>query len=305
MLVLLPVFFSSGVWADTEKTGIDLASVGYVQVQSPIDGARVYFDRVFMGFIQNGVLSVPLDVTARPRYSDLIIEYTGYPTFIGPLPDPVPGKTVGVMVELNSSGYERQGIVSFESGVTGAELLLNGVSKGITPDSGALVLETVPSGLYEFTVKRPGNLSITSQQYVSSNAVTIYRVAMQPALTGEVRINTTPKGAGIYLNNRYQGISPLTIPDVPVGNQSVQITYEGYQEWTGQIDVVGAGSDAVDAVLVSLPPTPTPVCPETTPALTPDTPLQNGIPLYAGVLILVGVIGCVILAVWAIEKRKK
>ncbi len=305
MLVLVPVLCSCGVWADAEKSEIDLASVGYVQVQSPVDGARVYFDRVFMGFIQNGILTIPVDVIARPQYSDLIIEYTGYPTYIGPLPNPIPGKTVGVRAELNTSGYERQGIISLESGVPGAELLLNGVSKGVTPDSGVLLIETVPSGLYEFTVKRPGNLSITKQQYVSSNAVTFYRVELQPAHSGEVRINSTPEGAGIYLNNRYLGVSPLNIPDVPVGNQSIRITYDGYQDWTGQVIVVGAGSDNVDAVLVSLPPSPTPACPEPTPISSPVSPLENGVPLYAGVMVFICIIGCIILVVWIIEKQKK
>lgn len=307
LLILLPFFCSTAVIAESDKTQIDLNTVGYVQVQCPVDGARIYFDRAFMGFIENGELIVPLDVTARPAYVDLIIEYTGYQTFIGPLPDLVPGKTVGVRAELNATGYEKQGVILFEAGNGGAELFLNGVSKGTTPDSGILQIESVPSGLYEFTVKRPGNLTITSQQYVSSNAITIFRVDLQPAMTGEIVVHSTPEGADIYLNNRILGITPLDIPDLPVGTYEVRIIRHEYQDWTGQITVIGGDSVSVDAVLVTIPPTPTPSCPDEPVTANPSTPASQVPPdvtLYAGAVVLIGIIGCIVLGVFILGKKK-
>lgn len=306
MVLFLPVLFFTGMVAGAEKERFDLATVGYLQIQTPVDGARVYLDQVFMGFIQNGSLTIPIDVLATPRYSDLIIEYTGYQTFIGPVPDLVAGKTVGVKVELNKTGYDRMGIISFECGVAGAELSLNGEKMGTTPDSGSLLIQTVPAGLYEFKVKRPGNLTITQQQYVSANALTVYRVKLEPALTGEVQVNTSPEGAGIYLNNRYMGLSPLTIPDVPVGNQAVKITREGYQDWAGESIIVGAGSDKIDAVLVSLPPSPTPTCPEETPEQVPIPQPEDNSALYGVfVLVVILVLCCIVLGVWAFRGQKK
>ncbi|MFH0966114.1 MAG: PEGA domain-containing protein [Methanobacteriota archaeon] len=310
-VVLLPAVFYSGVMAETETGVIDLASVGYLQIQSPVEGARVYFDQQFMGFINDGAITVPVDVTVSPQYTNLIIEYTGYQTFVGPLPKPVPGKTVGVRVELNQSGYERTGIVLFESALSGAELLLNGKSMGFTPDSGTLMIQTVPDGLYEFTVKRPGNLSIIRQQYVTSNAITVYRVNLEPALTGDLQVNTTPEGAGIYMDNRYMGISPLNLHDVLIGNQAIRITREGYQEWTGEISVVGADLNQIDAVLVSLPPTPIPVC--LTVVETPEPfsteegsepQLPDNIFIYAGMVIVIGLIGCIVLGIWAYRRKQ-
>lgn len=308
LLILLPVLCSAAVAVKPDKTEIDLNTVGYVQVQCPVDGARIYFDRAFMGFIENGELIVPLDVTARPAYADLIIEYTGYQTFIGPLPDLVPGKTVGVSAELNATGYEKHGMILFEAGYPGAELFLNGVSKGTTPDSGILQIESVPSGLYEFTAKRSGNLTITSQQYVSSNALTVFRVDLQPAMTGEIMITSTPEGADIYLNNRILGITPLDIPDLPVGTYEIRITHHEYQDWTGQITVTGGGSVSVDAVLVTIPPTPTPSCPDKPVTVTPSPPssqIRPDVTLYAGVVVVIGIIGCIILGVWILGKKKK
>lgn len=312
VLLLLQVVFTSGGLADEEKGIIDLDSVGYLQIQSPVEGARVYLDRLFIGFIQNGVCTIPIDVTASPQYSDLILEYTGYRTYIGPLPSMVPGKTVGVSVRMNQTGYDRCGIIQFESGLPGTELLLNGESIGFTPDSGILMIQTVPVGLYEFTVRRPENLTVITQQYVSSNAITMYQVKLEPAITGDVQINTTPEGAGIYLNNRNEGVSPLNIPDVPIGNKTVRITREGYQDWNSELMVIGGGSNKVDAVLVSIPPTPAPECPPGTPAPMPLSDLSDNTPgfsdnltLYAGIVIIIGLIACIILAIWAIRRKKE
>jgi len=308
ILVLLP----GGVVSQEGAGVIDIESVGYLQVQSQVDGARVYFDRQFMGFIDNHALTVPVDVMASPQYSNLIIEYSGYQTFIGPLPGPLAGKTVGVSVELNKIGYDRMGIVQFESGLPGAELLLNGKSIGFTPDSGTLMIQTVPDGLYEFTVQRPGNLTFTKQQYVTSNALTMYRVDLQPALTGDLQVTTTPEGAGIYLDNRYMGLSPLTIPDIHVGKTTLKITSEGYQDYIQDISVIGGVSNQIDAVLVSLPPTPTQSseCLELSSVTTPQTPLSTGVyqvpgnmMLYAGLVILVVFIGCVTLFAWMYRRR--
>lgn len=312
VFLILPLFLSPGSVAERETGVIDLDSVGYLQIQSPVEGARVYLDRSFIGFIQNGVCTIPIDVTASPQYTDLILEYSGYRTYRGPLPDLIPGKTVGVRVELNQNGYDRFGIIQFESGLAGTELLLNGKSMGFTPDSGTLMIQTVPGGLYEFTVTRPGNLTIRAQEYVSSNAITVYRVNPEPALTGEVIINTTPDGAGIYINNRYEGLSPLNLSDVPVGNKTIRITREGYQEWNGELMVIGGGPNPVDAVLVSSPPTPVPDCPPVTPAPSQlsgacENVLQfpQNLIFIAGIGIIAVLIGCVALVIWAVRRKKE
>jgi hypothetical protein len=260
-VLFIPALFSTGTPVDARTGGIDLASIGYLQVQSPVEGARVYFDRQFMGFINDGAITVPVDVTASPQYKNLIIEYTGYQRYIGPLPTPVPGKTVGIRVELNRNGYEMTGLVRFECEMSGAELLLDGKSMGFTPDSGILVIHTVPNGLYEFTVKRPGNLTINRQHYVTTNAVTLFRVILEPALFGDMQVRTTPEGADIYIDNRLLGVSPLFLPDIPVGDQRVRITCNGYQEWTGNVTINSSGLNKIDAVLVSSLQNPTVECP--------------------------------------------
>lgn len=313
VLLLLAVFPAPGTVADGEKGIIGLDSVGYLQIQSPNEGARVYLDRIFIGFIQNGICTVPIDVTATPRYTNLIMEYTGYRTFIGPVPEIVPGKTVGVHVELNPAGYDRFGIIRFESGLPGTVLLLNGEEKGITPDSGSLMIQTIPGGLYTFTVVRPGNETVVSEQYVASNAITTYRVQLPPALTGSVTINTTPEGSGVYIENRYEGVSPLIIPGVQAGNLSVRVVREGFQDWTGNLTVTGGVGNPLDVVLVSLPPTPLPDCPPVTAAPLPFAGTggdgQMSLPpqflLMAGFIALAGLVACIAIALWLIQKKEE
>lgn len=312
VILILPLFLSPGSVAERESGVINLDSVGYLQIQSPVEGARVYLDRNFIGFIQNGICTIPIDVTATPSYTNLILEYTGYLTYVGPLPQLVPGKTVGVRIEMNKTGYDRSGIIQLESGLPGTEIALNKESKGFTPDSGILMLQTVPGGLYELTVSRPGNTSITSQQYVSSNAMTMYRVHLEPALTGDALINSTPEGAGVYLDNRYEGLSPLILPNIPIGNKTVRITREGYQEWNGNLTVIGGQPNQVDAVLVSSPPTPVPVCPPVTAAPLPlggvsgnGLKLPDTITLIVFLIVIIGLIACIGLLTWTFMRKKE
>ena len=49
-----------------------------------------------------------------------------------------------------------------------------------------------------------------------------------------LRIRSTPSGADVYINNRYMGITPLTIDDIDPGSYKVTIRLDGYydeSEW--------------------------------------------------------------------------
>jgi hypothetical protein len=49
-----------------------------------------------------------------------------------------------------------------------------------------------------------------------------------------VRIRSTPSGADVYLNNRYMGITPLTIDDIDPGSYKITLKMDGYyseSEW--------------------------------------------------------------------------
>ncbi len=265
---------------------VSIPTMGYLEIRSTQEGARVYFDGNFMGHIANGTLKVPVDTHATGSWRDLILEYTGMNTYVGPLPEPLAGKTVAINVEMNTAGYQQMGIVDYKSSPPGAEIKIGNVSYGTSPDSGVLVLHTIPEGLYPFEVIHPGNLTERSTQIVNANAILTYEVILKPAVTGTLEIQSTPGNAEIFINNRYEGFSPLQIPDLPVGTHSMLVKHEGYQDWTGNVTVTGGSPDPVDVVLVSLPETP-PCSP------TPATGQRSPSPIAAvigAIVIICGII---------------
>lgn len=53
-------------------------------------------------------------------------------------------------------------------------------------------------------------------------------------LTGNYFIQSIPGNASIYLDSVYQGVTPLYIPDVPVGLHTVELKKFGYVDWTAR-----------------------------------------------------------------------
>lgn len=228
--------------------------IGYIEVRSDIEGARVYFDTLYMGYVWDGKLTIPVDTTVSPIWRNVRMEYTGYVPYIGPYTETEPGKTVAYRIDLSKSAYGSPGLVQFISDPPGAEFLINDRSMGITPDSGVLIAYTVPRGLYTVNARRAGDQTITDQLYVDNNAATTYRVSMVPSPLGEMQVNSTPPGADIYLDNHAIGLTPLCLTDVMRGEHIILIRKDGYQDWIANISVIGGSVGSAEAVLVSAPP---------------------------------------------------
>ncbi|HOJ96116.1 MAG TPA: PEGA domain-containing protein [Methanospirillum sp.] len=236
-----------------EEKRLTAPGIGYIEVRSDLDGARVYFDTLYMGHISHGKLTIPVDTTVTPSWKNVRMEYSGYLPYAGPYTQTEAGKTIAYKIDLSKTSYDRTGIVRFISEPAGAEFLLNDKSMGITPDSGILIAYTVPRGLYTVNAQRPGDQTITDQLYVDDNAATTYRVTMIPSPLGELDINSKPEGGTIFIDNRMVGITPLHMKEIPTGEHTIQIRMDGYQDWTANVSVLGGSLGSVEAVLVSNP----------------------------------------------------
>lgn len=252
--------------AGAEKATFSAPGIGYIEVRSDLESARVYLDTRYMGYISGGSLTIPVDTTVSPQWNNIRMEYTGYKNFAGPFVPAAAGKTVAYLIDLNKTTYEGNGLVRFESTPSGAEFFLNGKSMGGSPDSGILVAYTIPRGLYTVEARKPGYITKIDQLYIDDNAVTTYRIELVPSPLGDLQVNSTPDGAQIYLDNRAAGITPVKIPDLKAGEHRVQVMKDGYQDWAVNVSVTGGTTETVEAVLVSRP-----VSVQEMPANTTDT----------------------------------
>jgi hypothetical protein len=76
---------------------------------------------------------------------------------------------------------------------------------------------------------------------------------------GSIILTSSPSGAQVYLDNQYQGSTPLAIPDLTLGSHKLEYHYLGYKSWSTVITVT-QGSSSYYAELV----------PQATTRITPD-----------------------------------
>ena len=148
----------------------------------------------------------------------------------------------------------------------GAEVLVNGESRGTTP----LALAELPYGPYEVEVTLAGYGSRRTQfildeaDPIGSFNTDLTAAPGEPSAAGaapagappggEVAIGsilaeTRPPGAAVWVDQRLVGETPMLIPDVPAGAHQIEFRLDGYRIWTTTVDVVPATQARVAASL--------------------------------------------------------
>ncbi|MEN6443661.1 MAG: PEGA domain-containing protein [Methanoregula sp.] len=65
---------------------------------------------------------------------------------------------------------------------------------------------------------------------------------------GTLYLTSSPQGAEVYLDNQYQGSTPVTIPNVEPGNHTLEYRSSGYMSWSAMITVT-PGTSQIFAAL--------------------------------------------------------
>ena len=173
------------------------------------------------------------------------------------------GSTAQVSVTLNKVAPDT-GTIYVVSTPQGANAYVDGVYYGITP---ALASGLAPgnhqvrislSGFQEWvgTVYVTSGSTVTVTQTLRIGTPTPTQSPTQPSGTGSAAVSSTPSGAQVFMDNMYQGITPLTISPVQPGTHSFLIKQAGYADW--QIsELVQSGQTSQIAATLSPLSTPT------------------------------------------------
>ncbi|MDD3655739.1 MAG: PEGA domain-containing protein [Atribacterota bacterium] len=107
-------------------------------------------------------------------------------------------------------------------------------------------------GITRFTQRIRGILAaLPSQRWVSSE-ILHYQVVERREEDGQLRLNSIPEGADVYLNDRYAGKTPLVLEHIRVGEYLARVELPGYQIWTRTIQINPDRTAIVNANLVSI-----------------------------------------------------
>ncbi|HET7745845.1 MAG TPA: TonB family protein, partial [Vicinamibacteria bacterium] len=154
------------------------------------------------------------------------------------------------------------GSVHVESTPPGATVTVDGQARGVTPvDVTGLAL-----GTHEVKVELRGFAPVT--QTVELTAATprvdfTAPLSRSAPATGAAEVISQPPGATVVIDGTPSGQTPFSAPRLRAGLHQVELRRDGYEVWTGTIDVQAGKKARLDAALrpVAQKPTPPPVEP--------------------------------------------
>jgi hypothetical protein len=174
-------------------------------------------------------------------------------------------------VEIRKRGYERvysnvflakgesktlklemkpiMGLLQAVSKPEGAEVLIDGVSKGTTP----LLLTDLPLGEYrlEFQIKEK-YLPRTKEVRLIDRSPMRIEVDLDSRMA-RLTVGSDPEGAEIRINGVLKGTTPMLVEDITPGNGDVRVEIKGYIPFVKEMAFAESTAYAIKPVLEALP----------------------------------------------------
>jgi len=142
------------------------------------------------------------------------------------------------------------GSIEINSTPTDADVFLDDSTTGLATDC---ILEEVSEGEHTIKLVLTGYSDWDTTVTVERNdALTI--AAVLSTATGNIEVNSDPKGAAIWLDGDSTGhVTDFVLVDVTAGSHVIKLTKEGYADWVDTVTVIEDQTTVVGAEL-QLPP---------------------------------------------------
>ncbi|MGB9175414.1 MAG: PEGA domain-containing protein [Methanoregula sp.] len=230
-------------------------SVAYIQVTSSPSGALVCLDHYLCQRTTATFTTTPNSYHAMTVYQDGFEEYTSY-VYSGD-----PNMTANVEVEL-SQGPLLTGTLDLDSNPTNADVWLDNLYYGTTPQ----IIGGLSAGTHTLLLRNAGYYDYTEPFTIVAGQTSTKYTKMTPYTKtsgyGDIRIQSYPVGAAVYVNNNYKGTtissSALYVTQLSPGSYSVRVTLADYQPYTETAVVTAGGVYDIRANLVPVTAGPTP-----------------------------------------------
>jgi tRNA A-37 threonylcarbamoyl transferase component Bud32 len=193
---------------------VEYVSYGSITVQSSPSEADVYLDNIKKGTTPITINDVPVGshkIKLRKQdYDDKEVTVAVSA-----------GQTINVDEPLNI----KTGSITVNSDPSGAEVYLDNTDKGSTP----MTVYDVPVGSHIIKLKKENYDDILKTITVTSG--TNIRITENLKIKkNNINVDSSPSGAEVYLDDTYKGNTPITIPDVPVGEHKIKLRKKNYYE---------------------------------------------------------------------------
>lgn len=208
-----------------------------------------------------------ISVQSSPDRAEVLVNGTPQ----GTAPVAIAGLVAGeYIVELRKDGYERAyksvsllegqemdvslnmksitGLLLVDSNPQGADVVIDGISKGNTP----LLMTDLPLGEYSLQFISPKLLPRTMKaKLLDRSPVRVYAELLSN--TAQLDVTSVPDGAEVRINGIYAGDTPLRIEEVQAGEADVKVSKRGYTPYQMRMSFEATKPYKIDAELESLP----------------------------------------------------
>ena len=219
---------------------------GYYSIQSSPSGASVTFDNRYVGTTP---VTVDVSTTGTPGHT-IVISMTGYQTWSQQVAgNPAAGQTIPINAVLTP--VQQFGNIYVASSPSGATAILdNGQDSLVTPGT----FYNVAPGWHNVQVSMPGYqvYSNSNVQVASGGTANVYASLVPVVQSGSLSISSTPKGAGLYIDNIYKGETNQIVGGLYAGPHTVVLKMAGYQTFTNTYSVNTGQTTYASVTLVPL-----------------------------------------------------
>lgn len=207
-----------------------IPQVGKLVITSEPSEAKVYIDDKFVGI-------TPLTHDKPVGKYKLVLKKEGFRDHVGEAV-----LVADEVLEINVTLKEKTGILDILTNPPGAEVHINDVYYGETP----LKKELKP-GPYELTLKKSKYRTLTETIVVEDLVTKKIQRELTPEV-GEVRIESNPPSAKVFLEGEDIGYTPISL-NKPPGIYKLRVIKPGYKHFVVDIQVSDGRSTRIDAQL--------------------------------------------------------
>jgi len=182
--------------------------------------------------IQRGLLSSPTSILF-PWDSDFINTSGQRTKLVSPVGIRIvnTGKVAGT-VSIKIGVNESTGGLVVNSKPSGASVYVDNRFVGVTP----LTISGIKTGSHIVKISYQGYADRIRTIVVRPHKYEyITETLLTPANTGSLYVDSSPRGASIYLDGDYEGETPRRIDFIPVGSHTLRLSKDGYRDHVQQV----------------------------------------------------------------------
>ena len=255
-----PVEVVAGQTTEVYAILYPLMSTGALQVVTSPGGSDLYIDSIYYGKTSTVIGSIATGTHV------VTLKHYGYQDITGDVTIDE-GKTTYLSFTLIPFTEPTTGNLRISSDPAGAGIYIDGSYNGVTQAGELTTFTGITPGPHSIDLKLSNYLEYSDNVEIVAGITSTISANLSPGPNptpyASVEISSAPSGASVFLDDMVQGITPLTLNQVPAGRHQISIRMTGYSDYATMIQF-SPGQNAL--ISVALAPVPTPSPTTTTPS---------------------------------------